>query len=77
MYLIGWVWLGVEATNVMRKMNTEQLALQTMLDVLITYAGALEKDGGKWHTRALCFSFLNFVSTVVLQMCAEKRRREP
>lgn len=58
-------------------MNTEQLALQTKLDVLIAFMGALEKDGKNCQTEALCFSFVNFVWTVVLQMWAGRRRREP
>lgn len=74
---IGWVWLGIEATHIIRKMNTEQLALQTKLGVLTAYTGALGKDGKNWQTEALCLSFVNLVSTVVLQTCAEKRTREP
>lgn len=43
--LIGWVWLGVEAPSVIRKMNTEQLGFQPKLDALTAHRGHLEKDG--------------------------------
>lgn len=60
--LIGWVWLGAEAANIIRKMNTEQLALQTKLDVLATYTGAafqeLQKKMGEVVRLQLCLSLL-------------------
>lgn len=71
--LIGWVWLGVEAPSVIRKMNTEQLGLQPKLDALTACRGHLEKDGKNCQAEALCFSVL----IVALQRGTEKRRREP
>lgn len=72
--LIAWVWLDVEATNVVGQMNTEQCASRCSH----RWHRSFRKRWEKLSNRSFVFSpFLNFVSTVVFQMCAEKRGREP
>lgn len=75
--LIGWVWLGIEAPRVIRKMNTEQLRLQPELDALTACRGHLENDGKIRQVEAWCLFPVNLALLVGLQWGTEKRRREP
>lgn len=69
--LVGWVWLSVEDSSVIRKMNTEQLGLQPVLDALTVCRGPLEKDGENCQAEDLCFSSVILVWIVALQRGTE------